>query len=427
MILIYAHNTSARLQYICKFIFDEQLGVSHNITIDSENFINHQGPKINYSDILIEDTFIIKNHNLLFENNIREQNTSCFETNGYKTFFKTIDSDLPFDIFAATFYLISRYEEYLPHDLDLYGRFAHENSLAFKEGFLDIPLVNIWIQDFGKALKIKYPILPIQYSTFNFKPTYDIDIAYSFKHKGIIRNVGGFIKSPTMERLAVLSNLKTDPFDSYDFLHKLHKDYGLDPIYFFLVATSRSFYDKNISPYSNAMWQLIKRHAKKYSIGIHPSWKSNDNVSIIKREKKVLETAAGIPVNNSRQHYIKFKLPETFEKLIESGIENDYSMGYGSINGFRASVASTFFWYDLQNENITTLQLHPFCFMDANSFYEQHMSDAQAYDEIIHYQQVCKKVNGTFITIFHNNFLGTDKQFTGWKEMYTKFISQVPV
>lgn len=426
MILIYAHNSSTRLQYICKFIFNEQLGITHSITIDAEGFKNHDGPKINYSDIEMGSAFTIKNHSLLFENNIKEQHPDCFDTNDYKAFFRINNSDLPFDIFAASFYLISRYEEYVPHEIDMYGRFAHENSIAFKKGFLNMPLVNIWIQDFGKKMKEKYSVLNIKYSTFNFLPTYDIDIAYSFKHKGILRNLGGFIKSPSLERLSVLSNLKKDPFDSYEFMDELHSRNKLNPVYFFLVATTGSLYDKNISPYSNAMWQLIKRHAKKYSIGLHPSWRSNKNQSILNREKKVLETAAGMQVSNSRQHYIKLSLPDTFDKLIESGIENDYSMGYGSINGFRASVASSFYWYNLKTEKMTALRLHPFCFMDANSFYEQKQDAEASYDEIIHYQEICKKVNGSFISIFHNNFLGTDKQFAGWKEMYLKFIAQVP-
>lgn len=426
MILIYAHNSSSRLQYICKFIFNEQLGITHSITIDPVGFRNHDGPKINYSDLDLGNAFNLKNHNLLFENDIKEQETICFDTNHYKAFFKINNADFAFDIFAATFYLISRYEEYTPHEIDMYGRFAHENSIAFKEGFLNIPLVNIWIRDFGERLKNKYSILNTQNLTFKFQPTYDIDIAYSFKHKGILRNLGGFIKSPTLERLTVLSNLKKDPFDSYEFMDELHSKNKLNPVYFFLVATSGSLYDKNISPYSNAMWQLIRRHAKKYNIGLHPSWRSNKNQSILNREKKVLETAAGVQVINSRQHYIKLALPDTFDKLIEAGIESDYSMGYGSINGFRASVASSYYWYNLKTEKMTHLRLHPFCFMDANSFYEQKQDAEESYDEIIHYQEVCKKVNGNFISIFHNNFLGTDKQFAGWKEMYMKFIAQVP-
>ena len=101
-------------------------------------------------------------------------------------------------------------------------------------------------------------------------------------------------------------------------------------------------------------------------------------------------------------------------------------MGYGSINGFRASVASSFFWYNLQTETPTTLRMHPFCFMDANSFYEQKQNAEESYSELLHYYHACKKINGQLITIFHNNFLGTNKLYAGWKEMYEKFISQLP-
>ena len=64
---------------------------------------------------------------------------------------------------------------------------------------------------------------------------------------------------------------------------------------------------------------------------------------------------------------------------------DDYSMGYGSINGFRASVASSFYWYDLEKERQTNLRIHPFCFMDANSFYEQRQDPQQTFEELIHY------------------------------------------
>jgi hypothetical protein len=227
-----------------------------------------------------------------------------------------------------------------------------------------------------------------------------------------------------MERLLVLAGIKKDPFACYDFLQQLHKQYHLDPLYFFLVAPSGSKYDKNISPYHHAMWGLIKRHAKSYRIGLHPSWRSNENESILKKEKKILETAGDIQVTNSRQHYIKFSLPETFAQLLQLGIASDYSMGYGSINGFRASVASSFLWYNLQAESATTLRLHPFCFMDANSFHEQGQSAAESLEELMHYYEVCKREKATLITIFHNNFLGTDGQFAGWREMYERFISQ---
>jgi hypothetical protein len=100
-------------------------------------------------------------------------------------------------------------------------------------------------------------------------------------------------------------------------------------------------------------------------------------------------------------------------------------MGYASTNGFRASVASSFYWYDLSKEEKTTLRSHPFCFMDATCFYHQKKSAEEAYSELMYYYEECKKIQGAFITIFHNNFLGTDPQFEGWQEMYARFISQV--
>ena len=426
MILIYAHTTSPRLQYTCEFIFKELLGVDFAITIDSEEFINYEGAKINYSNSEIQGPeFKIQNHTLLFENNIKPQTVECFLVNDYKAFFKTENSDWPFDIFAAAFFLISRYEEYLPHAKDMYGRYGHENSLAFKEGFLQFPFVNMWVKGFAAALKNKFPALSFQLLAFSFLPTYDIDIAYSYKHKGLVRNMGSFFKSPSLERIKVLACLQKDPFDTYTWLNELHHEKNLNPLYFFLVAEKNGKYDKNILPHKNAMWQLVQQHAKKYTLGIHPSWQSGDTPSLLKKEKVYLEEMSGKAISTSRQHYIRFALPEGYQKLIDVGITDDYSMGYGSINGFRASVASSFYWYNLLKDEQTTLRIHPFCFMDANSFYEQHFSAAQAYEEMLHYNKVCKEVNGTLITIWHNNFLGTAKEFSGWKEIYEKFIQIV--
>ena len=453
MLLIFSHTVSKRLQYICSFIFKELMGIDFKITIDSEKFKTHTGPKINYSDTKIAaDEFYIQNQPLLFEQHIKAKPIDCFTVNNNKAFFKTKNSDFPFDIFAASFYLLSRYEEYLPHEKDMYGRYAYENSLANREGFLNLPLINIWVKNFAEKLKEKYSrptgasgraILNFQFSIFNFEPTYDIDIAYSYKHKGLWRNIGGFFKSPSIQRIKVLTGGEKDPFDCYNWLHHLHQQYNLKPIYFFLVAEANGPYDKNILPHKDAMWRLVKQHAERYAIGLHPSWQSGDNRSLLKKEKERLATmvqdAGSVPAGAkhsmvqaavsiptlSRQHYIRFNLPEGYQRLITAGITDDYSMGYGSINGFRASVASPFFWYNLEKEEQTSLRIHPFCFMDANAFYEQRQNPEQTREELTHYLSVCKAVNGTMISIWHNNFLGASKDFEGWKEIYEQFIVQV--
>jgi hypothetical protein len=116
---------------------------------------------------------------------------------------------------------------------------------------------------------------------------------------------------------------------------------------------------------------LIVQHAKKYALGIHPSWQSDGEEILVKKEVRRLSALAAQPVPSSRQHYLRFNLPEGYQTLLQVGITAEYSMGYGSINGFRASVATAFNWYDLANEKETALRIHPFCFMDATALFKQ--------------------------------------------------------
>ncbi len=404
------------------------MGVEVVFIHDVTSFKNLTAIKINYSSSAIcADELQILPVALLFENNITQQNINCFLSNNNKAFFKITDADFEFDIFAASFYLLSRYEEYLPHTKDMYGRYAHENSLAFREGFLHLPLINIWVKNFVAAIQRKFPAFIMQPSSFEFIPTYDIDIAYSYKHKGFVRSIGGFFKSPSAERIKVLLGLQKDPFDTYDWLDSLHENYKLKPLYFFLIAQQNGQYDKNILPNKKALAQLIKQHAKKYALGIHPSWQSGDNTQLLQTELHQLQLISRAPISISRQHYIRFDLPEGYQKLLAAGITADYSMGYGSINGFRASVAAAFYWYDLQKDEATTLRIHPFCFMEANSFYEQKLTANEAFDELMQFYVVCKNIGGTLITIWHNNTIGSGKIYKGWGEIYERFLKKIMV
>jgi hypothetical protein len=169
---------------------------------------------------------------------------------------------------------------------------------------------------------------------------------------------------------------------------------------------------------------LIQYHAKGYHLGIHPSWQSGDNPDLLKEEIEWLAYISGQAIRSSRQHYIRMTLPETYRLLIDSGIQRDFSMGYGKINGFRASVASSFYWYDLKKEEATNLELYPFCFMDANAFFEQQISPKDAMQELMQFYRTIKKVNGLMVTIWHNEFLGTQPRFKGWKEVYEVFLKE---
>ncbi|WP_431213181.1 hypothetical protein ACQ86N_47500 [Puia sp. P3] len=182
--------------------------------------------------------------------------------------------------------------------------------------------------------------------------------------------------------------------------------------------------DRNIPTSSAGLQQLIAYHAMGYRLGVHPSWRSGDREGLLKEEMEWLEEISEKKITRSRQHYIRFTLPHTYRSLLAHGIEQDFSMGYGSINGFRASVASSYNWYDLQQEEETGLRLMPFCFMDANSFYEQRNTAAQAMSELLHYYHHIRRVGGLMVTIWHNDFLGTDPGKAGWRQVYETFLKE---
>ena len=309
--IVYSQQITNRLRYICDFIGNEIIGKPFTVTNSIEAFSADPGPRINYSDDRVNSSDLwIQPHTLLFETNIREQPVECFVDSGYTIFFKT-QGDIPFDLFSACFYLLSRYEEYLPHQKDVYGRYAHENSIAFREQFLDIPLIDTWLQHFRERLHNRYTSLAIHQPGFSFLPTYDIDEAYSFKYKQWWRSLGATVRdlskgrrSRALLRNKVLQNKVSDPFDSFDWIDSINERYVLHPLYFFLVAAKTGKYDKNILPTEKPLQDLITRHAQKYSLGVHPSWQSYGQLPVIKSEIETLETISGQKIISSRQHFI---------------------------------------------------------------------------------------------------------------------------
>ena len=423
--IIYAAFTSNRLTYVLDFIFNEVLGVEYELTSSETDFLSSPYFRINYSHKNLISDIHIDSNGLLFENEIVEKEIYCTEWNELPIFFQTQETEIPFDIFAAIFYLLSRYEEYLPYEPDSYFRFPHIKSIAFQNNFLNLPLIDLWIEEIKKNINGKNHSIQFKENTFQFIPSYDIDIAYSFKGKGFVRNAAGTLKDllkfdhkNVVSRLKVLFANQKDPYDSFLFLDEIHEQFSLNPIYFFLLSEG-SKYDKNLNYDSSLMKKLISTIQSKYKIGIHPSWKSHENLNSLQKEVLLLKD-----VKKSRQHYIRFALPETFRNLLHVKITDDYSMGYGSINGFRASTSRSFNWFDLEKNEETLLRLHPFCFMECNSFFEQKFTAEKAFEEMLHYATIVKKVNGNLITIWHNFSLGTDPLWKGWKEKYIDFLKK---
>jgi len=432
MISIFSHKNSKRLQYILKLIFQELMGVDFEIITSAEDFAAKKGIKLQYTPSRIENGLFICSKDLIFETDIRHQDIQFVEFQGTNCPFSihTQESIMPFDIFAASFYLISRYEEYLPHKKDGHKRFIAKESLAFQKNFLHKPVINIWALALIDKIKEHYPHFSVEQKPYKYIASYDIDIAWSYRNKGITRNIGGSIRDlmqlntkAFITRWKVLAGKMKDPYDTYELQMKWQKQYNLQPIYFILFGDLGPF-DKNISTSNQKFQSLIKDLRDIALIGIHPSYESNLNKKLLKKEIDKLSETVHADIIRSRQHFLKLNLPSTYRNLLNLGIKHDYSMGYASELGFRASIASSFFFYDLDLDTETKLQIHPFAIMDGSLRDYLKVDPKTAKQMISNIISEIKQVNGQMISLWHNESLSGVDKWQGWVEVYKHLLKE---
>ncbi|MBS1781625.1 MAG: polysaccharide deacetylase family protein [Bacteroidetes bacterium] len=422
---VYCKDHSPRLVYVLDWLLKEVFQIDYQIVVD-DLIEKPDIPSISYGKN-IPGCIAIPDNGLLWQKGINSFTCSEGEWQSIPIFFlQNSDYSIPFDLFSALFFFLSRYEEYLPFMPDKHGRFPAEESLCFKRNILERPIIDEWIKAFSTILQANGLTIPKR--RFRFYPSYDIDIAYSFLHKGFKRSLGALGKdilfgnfSSFLSRLSVLIHKTKDPFDCFDWLDFIHKKFELNPLFFVLTSLHTTQFDKNNSPKNYTLKQLIRHFSTVGILGIHPSYFSTSN-SVFQNEKSILETVSKNKITQSRQHYLRMSLPQTYRRLLSHGITDDWTMGYGSQLGFRAGTGRSFLWYDLEKEAVTRLRIHPFCFMDSTAHWELKLTVDEAFERLEKMKQYLINTQSEFVTVFHNFSLGTDLQWKGWSESYLKFL-----
>ena len=432
MLLIYLPQVSTRSKYIFDLIFTDEFGIEYNTTANITQFENHTEEKINYSVNRIKDEFFIKASSLLSENFIKNIEVPVTEKGQTKILFPNDElCDVGFDVFSSVFYMLSRYEEYLLFTPDKYGRFNVTDSLAFKNNFLQIPVVNKWVEQFKNLLQKKIPLLKFKPSKFGAIATYDIDVAYKFKGRSFNRNAGSTIKDflrldlkNIQNRIQTLNNKCKDPWNTYDYLREAIVQNNLQSIFFFLLGDN-SINDGNLDYKNPVMKSLIDKIKIFSEIGIHPSFKTSSITKKILIEKQRLEKISGKKIIRSRQHFLKFTLPETYNALIKAGIAEDYSMGFPYTPGFRAGTSKPFYFYDLKKERSTNLKIFPITFMEGNFTEKEYPNHEKVAETIFNLIDEVKNVNGTFISIWHNHTVSDTNEYKDWRNIHEQMIQKI--
>ena len=435
-VVVYSVFSSSRLTYVLDWLLTERLQLTYTLTSNIEEAT--QAPfSIIYGQPLTGKVSVPAAGLLVTQNRSATSTLPPVLPNvgewiGMPTLFAA-DHDnhtLPFDIFSAIFYLISRYEEYLPYTPDKHGRYPVTESILYKNNWLERPLVDEWVSSFRKLLEKTWQT-GINPSAFSFTPSYDIDMAYSHAYKGFKRIIGAYIKAllkgdveQISHRTQVLKKKITDPYDSFAWTRHQHEAGQFSPLYFILCAHRTTAFDKNIHPKHPAMIRVIKQLSKEGTVGIHPSYYAT-HYDRVAKEKGTLHHITGKPINISRQHYIRLVLPTTYQVLMDNDITDDYSMGYGTHIGFRAGTGASFPWYDLEKDAVAPIRTHPFCFMDSTAHFDMHMDVHEAFSRLNKIADKLKETGSTLIPVFHNFSLGTDPQWQGWHTAYEQFLSEM--
>jgi hypothetical protein len=280
-----------------------------------------------------------------------------------------------------------------------------------------------------KALRQRFPGLPESRRKFSYLSTIDVDNAWAFLNKGPVRFLGGLIQSLSQgrfyefkQRWRVVLGKEADPYYCYYKLNLIQDQFDI-PLHYFFLLGNYGEYDKNVPHTSIALQELIKDMGDRARIGLHPSYASNSIPGLLAEEKSRLEEIVNREVLSSRQHFLKLSLPNSYRKLIDLGIREEYSMGYIEAPSFRAGACSPFYFYDLDREQSTRLRLFPFQMIDTGfRFYQGLESAERAMDELKPVLQSIRKVNGQFISIFHNESPSGYGPWKGWGGFYESVV-----
>ncbi|HAM11218.1 MAG TPA: hypothetical protein DDY34_14820 [Bacteroidales bacterium] len=425
--MIFTAFDGPRLRYIAGIILGDILGLQWEVITDKRKLGKHH--VINYSDENIKGSFKISPSSILFEKGIAIKDISVERWKELPVFFRSSpDSDIPFDIFAASFYLVSRYEEYLEFEPDEYGRFRASSSLAYKKGFLGKAVVDLWAKELAKSLLNKFQTMAFRRNEYKALVTFDADEPFEYLGKSIVRSIGGLLRDLTrsdghaLNRYNTVAKRKPDPFEVFGYITGCIDKSNSEARFFFPVG-DRSKFDHNPSWKNEEYSSLILQLAKRYTHGLHPSFSAAENFSILDKESVRLRSILGTDVRISRYHYVRLLLPESYRILLKAGIEEDYSMGFPDEPGFRAGIARPFFFYDVEEDRQTQLKVVPFQVMDATLYKYKKLDGKASLDIILNLINETKRTGGLFVTIWHNTSLLDNPECQVWREVFESMLN----
>ncbi len=415
--IVYVPEITARVQYIFDHLFKTVLGIDYPITCDEEEFTHSpEAVKLSYGKKFnLDEIYLHKSSEILFEKEINQPTLDkIFQQNSSEV--------------EICFAVLTRYQEYLPFQSDVHGRFPYEEDLFFQPYNIEIPLVDQFAFTLKNAIRSKDPSFSFPDVNPTALMTIDVDRTWKFRGSSLLSFYLKGIKyalKKEKDQLAEWGEFKRnkkDPYDTFTYIQEQCMKQGVSLQYFYLLSNYKNLHDRNITIQNPSQAAFIHALSENTPIGIHPSYGSESSTKSISKEKQALEEIIQKPVTQSRQHYIRLAFPVSYQSLIDLGIQEEYSMGFPERIGFRAGTSHPFYWFDLTKNKKTELKIFPFCVMDVTLKNYMQLSPENAILKIQELQNTVQQYGGVFIPIFHNQNLTDNDPWKGWRKVYEQCL-----
>ena len=407
MILVYCNKNSPRIEYTFNHIFKLILNEKFSITYSKSEFIDFKGYKFSYANAPISEELFFQSNGLLEERGLENHEIIIFEWDNLKCFFKVGQkSAIPFDIFSAIFFLLSRYEEYMPHSSNNHSQFSHLESVAYKENFLEIPLIDFWIEKLISVLENKIKLKckidsknQIASIIISSLRPYKYTNKYPFESFMIwFKNLFMLNLWEVIEHLLVLLKIKIDPWEIDDYIKDLLLD-SKNKVFFFFPFSSESFFRDETPKTNENFKKYIKDVHDNFEIGLLPSNNALKKLKTFELENFNISKLIHIKIDKILLQEGLKKISEDYKNSFSLDYANDFSMGYVDAFGYRASTSSSFFFYDLSNEIKTKLLVTPFV---AHHRLIDKINISEVADKIQRFKEIAKRFSGSFSIILNN-------------------------
>ena len=323
------------------------------------------------------------------------------------------------DLVASTYFLISRYEEMVRDDVrDVHGRFPGIESLPFRAGFIDSPLVD----EYSKLLRIQLREAgcEIQEPPKEIRKiylTHDVDQLSHYRSvRGLMGGLLRGIRWPKEGNEAIKSyfgGLRNDPWYTLPWLFKLDNSVRqvlgndrCETIAFIRVGGGTRKEDKPFITHHIQDFQSVLNLCRKKNIivGLHSSYEAGIKPDRIADEKKHLERVWKRKTTYNRHHYLDTREPQDMQTLIDVGITDDFTLGYADVAGFRLGTCRSVKWINPNTRQVTSLTLHPLTIMDSTLSDKRYMymNSHDAYEYCIRLINMVESWNGELVLLWHN-------------------------